>query len=212
MALDWRSFRLYVITDPRLGRGRSHEELALAAARGGAGLIQIRDKHMIPGRIQSQIQRLCPKIKGLGASLVVNDWPLIARQSGAPGIHVGQNDLGIDEARDLSGGAFVGRSTHSLDQALRAQDEGADYVALGPIYGTRTKRQGSAPVGLGALEQAAARLTVPWVAIGGINLENLSDILEAGARRVAVVTAVCMAIDPAMVCKKMMDKIEQYDL
>lgn len=167
---------------------------------------------MIPGRIQSQIQSVCPKIKALGASLVVNDWPLIAKQSGAPGVHVGQDDLGIQEARDLSGGAFVGRSTHGLDQALRAQDEGADYVALGPVYGTQTKRQGSPPVGLGVLEQAAARLTVPWVAIGGINMENLSEILEAGARRVAVVTAVCMALDPVKACKKMLDKIKRYDL
>ena len=210
--LRWRDFRLYVITDPRLKKGRSIQALALRAARGGAGLIQVRDKITPPGLMERQAAGLHQILEKEGVPLVINDWPVLASRIGAEGVHVGQNDLSVSEARKLAPGAFVGKSSHNLDQALQAQEEGADYVALGPVFPTRTKRRGNPPVGLDLLEKAASRIRAPWVAIGGIDQGNLPQVLEAGARRIAVVTAVTTAADPEASCRKLLDLILRYHL
>jgi thiamine-phosphate pyrophosphorylase len=114
----------------------------------------------------------------------------------ADGVHLGQDDLPLPVARELWPGGLVGRSTHSVAQALAAQDEGADYIGVGPVHATPTK-PGRPAVGLGLLVEVAAPVGIPWFAIGGISLSNCGAVLAAGASRIAVVRAVCEAPEVA---------------
>jgi thiamine-phosphate pyrophosphorylase len=198
---DWRDFRLYVVTDPVIGKGRSHAAQAAAAAAGGAGLVQVRDKRKPPREALPALREAAEALAPSGVPLVANDWPWSAREARAAGVHLGQDDLPVAHARALVPGLFVGKSTHSLDQALRAEDEGPDYIAVGPVFPTATKRRGSPSLGLKALEAVAARLSGIWVAIGGITLDNLEQVLDAGAGRVAVVSAVVGAENPEAACR-----------
>jgi thiamine-phosphate pyrophosphorylase len=125
---------------------------------------------------------------------------------------VGQDDCPVEEVRRLAPGCFVGKSTHSLEQVRRALDEGPDYLALGPVYPTATKRRGSPPVGLAALEEAAKIVTLPWVAIGGIHAGNLDDVLRAGATRVAVVSAAVGAPDIEAACRDLVGRMRRHGL
>ena len=211
MTAVFSDFRLYVITDPILGLGRSHAEQAEAAARGGADMVQVRDKTLPPKLLEKSAKEAAGALAPFSRTrFVLNDWPLLAKDIGAQGLHVGQGDLSVSEARGLSPESFVGKSTHSLEQALEAEQEGPDYLALGPVYPTQTKRAGSPPVGLGVLEAVATRLKIPWVAIGGINLGNLSDVMNAGASRVAVVSAAVGALDIEGACREFSARIRTH--
>ena len=188
--------RLYVITaadDP--------PERVLATVRAardaGAEVVQLRRKGedaRLTLRLAERCRELLPA--GGGTLLVVNDRVDIAMAAGADGVHLGQDDLPLAAARRLWPGGLVGRSTHSLGQALAAQAEGADYIGVGPVWATPTK-PGRPAVGLELVRAvAAAQLRIPWVAIGGVDAGNIGTVLAAGARAVAAVRAVTAATDP----------------
>jgi thiamine-phosphate pyrophosphorylase len=131
-----------------------------------------------------------------GVLFVVNDRLDVAMAVEADGVHLGQVDLPVAAARRLWPGRILGRSTHSLSQAVEAEREGADYLGVGPVFATPTK-PGRPAVGLGYVGSAAAQVRVPWFAIGGIDTSNVAAVVSAGARRVAVVRAVSDAVDVA---------------
>jgi thiamine-phosphate pyrophosphorylase len=184
--------RLYVVTAAAQSPARV-EDVVRAACAGGAGVVQLRRKD--DGLATLRLAERCRALTATaGVLLVVNDRLDVAMACDADGVHLGQDDLPLEVARRLWPGRIVGRSTHSLQQALAAQEGGADYVGVGPLFSTPTK-PGRPAVGLGLVSEAAAHLRIPWFAIGGIDEGNAAAVLAAGARRLAVVRAVCDAAD-----------------
>ena len=190
-------WQLYVIVDRSVARDRELAWIAEQAIRGGADVIQLRDKAASARQLIEEGKRLLAVTRAAGIPLIINDRVDVALAVGADGVHLGQNDLPIDAARRLLGpGRLLGKSTHSVDQALEADREEVDYLAVGPIFATPTKPDYSS-VGLSLLAQVKARVHRPIVTIGGIDPTNLQDVAAAGATCVAVVRAVCGADDPA---------------
>ena len=171
-------------------------DLACVAERmvdGGVDLIQLRGK----GRSIEELADLAAALHQLTArsstSLIVNDHAEIASRVPVEGVHVGQDDDSIEVALRKAGrGVLIGKSTHSLEQALAAQREGADYIAFGPIFATPTKPD-YAPIGLAHIRRVHAQVSLPIFCIGGINLDNLQSVIDAGARRVVMVSALLKA-------------------
>jgi len=198
MAIGWPRFDLYVITDPALSRGRSHMEVARAALEGGADAIQIRDKSSTAYNLSCVTAEIQPLARKFGAALLVNDRVDVALVAGADGSHVGQDDLPAREARRLlPRPRLLGVSAGTKEMARRAQKEGADYIGVGPVFRTATKPGAGDPLGLDLLAEIAAAVSIPVVAIGGINVDNVARVFEAGASGAAVISAVVSAEDVA---------------
>lgn len=216
---------LYLVATPRPEQPET-EFLARvkAALVGGVDMLQLRCKATDPqyGEALPYI-RLAEKVGELARAtqvpFVVNDRVDVALAVGADGVHLGQNDLPLSVARELGSKLIIGRSTHALEQAKQACEAGTaglvDYFACGPVYATPTKA-GRVPVGLEYLRQVSAvstvaevETTLPWYAIGGITLENLPLMIEAGARRVAAVRALLDAADVSEVAAKMRQMLEE---
>lgn len=186
--------RLYVLITPELCKG-GVRETARAAIAGGAGAIQLRAKDLPQAQILAMAAELRELCDETGKIFLVNDSPSIAAIVGADGLHLGQQDLPLADARRLlRPGAILGRSSHSIEQARAAVNEGADYISVGPMFPTTTKDR--APVGVGLLRQAAMEIKTPIVAIGGIHKGNAAELVAAGAKCLAVSSAVCAAGDP----------------
>ena len=190
--------RLYPILDIDLCLARRLEPLAVLDAflAGGARLIQLRDKSASTGERLARADAVVARARAAGARIIVNDRSDIALLSGADGVHVGQEDLPVEEARMILGpGAIVGVSTHDEAQIDAAARTSATYIAVGPIYGSSTKDTGYSARGLDLVRRAALTLRPgsgqagkPVVAIGGITLERVPEVLAAGAASVAVIS------------------------
>ncbi len=193
--------RLYAILDVTLCRERRLEPLAILDAflAGGARLIQLRDKSVSSAERLSLADKAVARTRAAGAQLIVNDRPDIAAMSGANGVHVGQDDLGVAETRAIVGsGAIIGISTHDAAQIDAAARTDATYIAVGPVFGTATKDTGYSPRGLD-LVRLAAQTGRPVVAIGGITLERAAEAIAAGAASVAVISDLLRDDPTAMV-------------
>jgi thiamine-phosphate pyrophosphorylase len=187
--------------------GRDPVAVARSLCEGGADLVQLRAKSSTPEEIRQLAEQILPVTNAAGVRLVINDHAAVAASVGAPTLHLGQEDFfdrGHPHVREVSppGSTLeVGLSTHAPEQAERAVAAGADYVAIGPIYATGTKPT-ARPVTLDYVRWAASHLTLPWFAIGGINLGNLDAVLRAGARRICVVSAILDTPDVAAACRE----------
>ena len=207
---------LYVVTDTVIGRGRSHAEIAASAVAGGAGIIQLRDKHLAPAALLREALSIREAMAGYGALFVVNDSLDVAIASGADGVHLGQGDGSVREARAVAEAAFsntpdvpnrfiIGVSVGSVEEACRAVDEGADYVALGPVFPTTSKVDAGAARGLLLLQEIRDAVPrVPLVGIGGIGSANVQDVFRAGADSAAVISAVVAQDDVTAAARMMM--------
>ena len=205
---------LYVIIDPTVTGGREPMEIANAAVRGGAKMLQLRDKLRDKGEqlpLALALQELCLANDVL---LIINDHVDLAAAVGSGGVHVGQTDLPVAEARKvLAPNQVLGRSNRAIDLIIESQEMGADHVAFGAIYTTTTKaapaggRRG--PQGIEPLIQAREAAKVPLVAIGGINLENVTPVVEAGADAICVTAAVASAPEPEAAAQQMVELIRQ---
>ncbi|MEE8470531.1 MAG: thiamine phosphate synthase [Dehalococcoidia bacterium] len=184
---------LYLILDTQALGERSETEVALQAIEGGVRIVQLRDKMRAKSELVSIAQKLQSICAEHGALFIVNDHLDIALACDADGLHIGQEDLPLAIARKLMpSDKVIGCSTATLDEALQAQDQGADYIAVGSIYPTPSK-PGTRVAGLQTLRQVKKQASVPIVAIGGINEDNVQDVVEAGADAVAVIRAVLCA-------------------
>lgn len=217
--MNWKkevfeNFKLYAVTDLQPGMDeRAVLPQCEAAWRGGADIVQLRAKGIPDGillRLALKLRTTADKCRKL---FFVNDRPDLALASGADGVHVGQEDMPVAAVRALARQSgrqwWIGKSTHSLEQALTAQEEGPDYVGVGPVYQTPTK-PGYQPAGLEFVSLAARHLKLPFVAIGGIGLSNAEEVLSAGARRLAVVRAVFSSKDPYEAARELRNKIENF--
>ena len=187
--------RLYGIVD--LGYVQPQEVVSMTRAlcEGGVDLLQLRAKNLAPTSIESLSREMLQVTRDHGIPLIINDHPEIAARIGSEGVHVGQDDDSVARARQVVGpGVIVGKSTHSLAQALAAQAEGADYIGFGPLYATGTKPD-YIPVGLHDIAEVHRQVQVPIFCIGGVNHARIAEVIEAGARRVVVVSAFLLAAD-----------------
>ncbi len=180
----------------------------LGALKSGVKLIQLREKSL-PDRelieIARHVRQWTKEFEGI---FIVNDRPDIAALVDADGVHVGQDDLSVAEARKILGGdKLVGVSTHTIEQARQAVLDGADYLGVGPVFPSSTKTFDEFP-GLDFVRQAAAEISLPWYAIGGINAENLAEVVAAGATRVAVSSAICSAETPDWAAGELLFRLE----
>ena len=198
--------RLYVLVSSRLCKN-GLRETARAIIAGGADVLQLREKDVPDATMLAMAAELRELTDETGRIFIVNDRADIAAIVAADGIHLGQQDLPIAESRRLlRPDAVVGRSTHSVEQAKAAVNEGADYVAVGPIFETATKDAGP-PVGLETLRQVAAEVPLPVVGIGGITADNAAQVLAAGATCVAVSRAICGAPDPQAAARAIKEQL-----
>ena len=197
--------KLYTFVDTAYLHGRAPELVAQQLCDGGSDLIQLRAKNSSPAEIHALAEKILPVTRHANVGLVINDHLDIAREIGADLCHLGQEDFfdaghtHISQLAMGNGQLKIGLSTHAPAQAQRALEAGADYLAIGPIYATGTKPTAQ-PVTLEYVRWAAANVTVPWFAIGGVNLQTLPEVLMAGARRVCVVSAILNAPDAAQAC------------
>ena len=195
---------LYLVTSQALSRGRSTLEIVDAALAGGVRLIQLREKEMpIPDffRLAGQIRARTARA---GALLIINDRLDIALAVGADGVHLGQTDFPIAPARRLAPDLIIGASTHSPAEAQAAEHAGASYINIGPLFPTQTKQTSGEFLGLEGLRKTARRVTIPWTVMGGIKKEHIPDLRKAGARTIAVVTAVTAAADPTQAARDLL--------
>ena len=190
------SWQLYVILDRQASGSRDLCDLAAAAIRGGADVIQLRDKTASSTSLAAEARRLLLVTRPAGIPLIINDHLDVAHDVNADGVHLGQDDGPTQEARRVLGPhQLIGRSTHSLAQAQAAAHDGADYIGFGPIFSTPTK-PAYASIGTAEIEELTRKISIPVVCIGGIDAKTLPTVSAAGARCVAVVRAVCAAEDP----------------
>lgn len=187
--------RLYVIAD----NARAIERLGGRAV----DMIQLRDKASKKEEVLSRAQEFKKLFASNGTIFIVNDYIDIAMIAGSDGVHLGQGDTPLNIARRLLGKSkIIGKSCHTLNQALNAQNEGADYIGVGPVFKTPTK-PGRKAVGLALLKKVKDAVKIPVFAIGGINEENLSQVLSAGVKRIAVSRGVLNAKYPAIAAKSL---------
>ncbi len=185
--------RLYGILDLNYVSSAEAVRVAEEMIEGGVDLLQVRGKTKSASEIEAVAMNLRPVTSKHSVPLIINDYPQIARAVGADGVHVGQEDLSVKEAREQGGGGLlVGKSTHSVEQARAAVDEGADYIGFGPLFATPTKPDYK-PIGLADIAEAHRLVKIPIFCIGGINLENLAQVIAAGAKRVVIVSGLLLA-------------------
>lgn len=201
-------FDLYVVTDAGLSKGRSDAEVARLAYEGGADAVQLRMKNVGKKEMLEQANLIRKTADDLCRFFFVNDNVEVALESGADGVHIGQDDMPLEKARDILGeAAIIGVSVDNVEQAIAAQEGGADYVGVGSIFRTSTKPDAKQSVGLGAIYEVRQAVDIPIVAIGGINRGNIQDVIRAGADSAAVVSAVVAQDDVKAVAHELRDLI-----
>jgi thiamine-phosphate pyrophosphorylase len=206
--------RLYFVCEAR-PQGRGADAVLEAALQNGADMIQLRDKRIPDAEQIEAAHRFRMLADEHGALFVLNDRPDLVEACEADGVHVGQDDTPSPEARRmLPADALLGLSTHSREQIEAAHelgDDGPDYLSVGPIWETPTK-EGRTAVGLELIDTAARIARLPWFAIGGIDAENVGEVVAAGARRVVVVRAIRDAEDPARAARALRDALEAVEV
>jgi thiamine-phosphate pyrophosphorylase len=206
--------RFYAILDTGYVAPDHLYRVAEQMVRGGVDLIQFRAKGMGLAEIVRMGQGLREMIPAIDAPtprplFVLNDHPGLAEEIGVDGVHVGQDDLSVATAREQAGAeVLVGKSTHSLAQAIAAEREGPDYIGVGPLFATPTKPD-YAPVGLELIGQVAAQVRVPQFCIGGVNEKTLPSVIAAGARRVVIVSDLLKSGDIPAYCRRVRESLQR---
>ena len=198
--------RLYVITESAISKGRSNEFVVKEAIKGGAKIIQLREKQWDKNKIKKEAIKLLKICRKNNAIFILNDYVDVALDIGADGVHLGQSDMSISEARKICGDKLIiGLSTHSVEQAVKANEEDADYITIGPIFNTRAKDY---IIGTEIIKEILRKIKKPLIAIGGINKDNIESVLGQGTRSVAVISAVVGADDVKGAANALVEKIK----
>jgi len=201
---------IYPVTCEQLSAGRSNLEVLEGVIRGGARIIQLREKDYSTRSLYRLAVQFREMTARAGVLLIINDRIDIAMAVDADGVHLGQDDLPIPVARSLAPELLIGASTHSLEEALRAQEEGADYVNIGPIFPTSTKACTTDFLGPEAITAISPRLRVPFTVMGGISGSNLDQVIARGAKRIAMVTAITQAPNISETVSTLRSRILHY--
>ncbi|WP_273850755.1 thiamine phosphate synthase [Guptibacillus spartinae] len=197
-----KQFQLYVITGEEFHPGRDVVEVMEEAIQGGADIIQLRDKTSPKKVVLEKALKLRALTKKYRILFIVNDHIDIALAVDADGIHLGQDDLPLETARKVIGpDKIIGISTHRIEEAHAAEKGGADYIGAGPIFPTNSKSDVVDPVTTDYIKEVNSEISIPFVAIGGIKLHNVSDVLRAGAKRICVISEVVGSDDVKGTCE-----------
>jgi thiamine-phosphate pyrophosphorylase len=208
--------RLYGILDLGYVSADLLERTAAQLCEGGVDIVQLRAKGRDECAIEEMANRVAPILRDAGVPFIINDFPELVPSVGADGAHVGQDDFSVADARWRAGRALagevpppiIGKSTHSVEQAVAAAAEGADYIGFGPLFPTPTKA-GRAAIGMGDIARVHELVSVPIFCIGGIKLENLAEVIAAGARRVVIVSGILQARDVAAYCREAKARLDE---
>ncbi|MED3647511.1 thiamine phosphate synthase [Halalkalibacterium halodurans] len=205
-----RDFRLYAITGEEFHPGRSLQAVMEEAILGGVDIIQLRDKKSHKREVLEKARVLQALAKKYDIPLIINDHIDVALAVDADGIHLGQDDLPLSEARKIMGrDKIIGISTHKIEEAREAEKGGADYIGVGPIFETKSKEDVVDPVTTAYIQQVAHEISIPFVAIGGIKLHNVEQVLDAGATRICMISEIVGAEDVKGTCEVFSTILEQ---
>ena len=196
---------IYGITAENFAKGRSNIECVKQMIKGGIKIIQYREKYKTLKDKAKEAKEIAKICKDNGVIFIVNDHVDIALLVDADGVHVGQDDMEIKDVRKIVGDKIIGVSTHSPKEALKAQEDGADYIGVGPIFKTTTKDR--EPVGIEYLKFVVKNINIPYVAIGGIKKYNFDSIINTGAKRVSLVSEIVGAYDIKKFVEELQSKI-----
>ncbi len=199
----FKNIDLYPVTTQRLSAGRTSLEILDGLLAGGAKIVQLREKELSMRELYELAAAFRAKTSEAGALLMINDHIDLALAVDADGVHLGRDDLPLSAARRIAPDLILGASSHNLEQALAAQAQGADYVNIGPIFATGTKPEHKVFLGPAAIGEIGPHLNIPFTVMGGINRSNIASVAAAGARRIAVVTAVTQAPDVAQAVREL---------
>jgi len=204
-------FRLYLITDRMQTAGRLLPAVVADALRGGLRAVQLREKDLTAGQLFELAVELRQLTREYGAKLLINDRIDVALAVDADGVHLGKAGLPLPEARRILGsGRLIGYSAHSVDEAVRAQLGGADFVTLGPVYQTPSKALYGEPLGVGTLAEATRAVTLPVFALGGIKQPSVAEVLSAGAHGVSLISAIMGAPNPTVETESLLRTIAHH--
>jgi thiamine-phosphate pyrophosphorylase len=200
--------RLYGILDMGYVPPADIVRVASEMVQGGVDILQLRAKAFIPDDVRWFAEQIHPLTLAAGVPLVINDFPEVAADVGAEGVHLGQDDIPVERAREVAGyRTVIGKSTHSVAQAMAAAAEDTDYIGFGPIFSTPTKPDYT-PIGVNEIRTVHEAVKKPIFCIGGIKAENLGAVIEAGARRVVIVSGILKAEDVAGYCRMVKGMLE----
>lgn len=206
-----KDFRLYAITGEQFHPGKSMLEVMEQAILGGTDIIQLRDKSGDLAEIREKAAALRKLTAQYGVTFIVNDYIDIALEVDADGVHLGQGDVPLAEARRRMGDKIIGISTHAINEAIAAERDGADYIGVGPIFPTKTKLDVVAPVTVSYVQEVARTINIPFVAIGGIKLHNVDEVIKAGATRICAVSEIVGSDDIQGTCREFLSRLEKAE-
>ena len=198
---------LYLVTSQVLSGGRTTLDIIRAARAGGVTLIQLREKGLSTRALTSLAHEARRLTRAAGALLIINDRLDVALATDADGVHLGQDDLPIREARELAPLMIIGASSHNAEEAVEAEHAGASYVNIGPLFPTQTKDWTGDFLGVEGLQAVAPHVSIPFTVMGGIKQAHIPELVAAGARTIALVTAVTQAQDPEAAAKGLLEAI-----
>jgi len=198
---------LYLVTSAFVTRGRSTESIVESALKGGVRLVQLREKELSSRELTELARRIKRLTDDHGALLLINDRLDVALAVGADGVHLGQDDVPVEDARRLAPDLIIGASSHSVEEAVAAEGQGASYVNIGPLFATGTKAWTREFLGQEGLKEISGHLKGPFTVMGGIKAQHLPDLVKNGARTIAVVTAVTAADDPERAARELLKTI-----
>lgn len=203
-------YSLYLVTDRGLSRGRSTREIVEAAVTGGVTCVQLREKNLGTRAFIDEALSIRALLKKRSIPLIINDRIDVALAVEADGVHLGQQDMPIGLARKIGGDSLIiGISAESIDDAVRAKREGADYIGISPVFATPTKTDTGPPLGLSGIKEIRRLVDCALVGIGGVNRANAASVIAAGADGIAVVSAVVSAADPGAAARQLRGIIDQ---
>jgi thiamine-phosphate pyrophosphorylase len=211
MKLQNLDYSLYLVTDRGLARGRPTLKIVQAAVQGGVTCVQVREKDCTTLDFIEQAQSIKEYLQSKRVPLIINDRVDVALAVGADGVHLGQTDMPLDMAKKIIGDSMIiGISAESLEDAIAAEQGGADYLGVSPIYATPTKTDTAPPLGLEGLRAIRQKVNLPLVGIGGLNRDNAAAVIQHGGDGVAVVSAIVAADDPMQAAgdlKQLIDEV-----
>ncbi len=205
----FKEIDIYPVTCEKLSQGRDNISVLEEVLAAGAKIVQLREKEWSKHKLYHQALEFKKQTQKYRALLIVNDHVDVALAAGADGVHLGRKDLPLAAARSIAPDLILGASSHSLDQALEAQEAGADYVNIGPLFTTSTK-EADTPLGVEAINRIAPRLNIFFTVMGGITNDNIEQVLEAGASRIAMVSEITKARDIKEKVRELREKIWEY--
>jgi thiamine-phosphate pyrophosphorylase len=194
---------IYPVTCSELSLGRSNEQVLREIIKGGAGVIQHREKKLSKKDFYKEAIVLREIAKQNNVLFIVNDYVDVAIAVDADGVHLGQDDLPCKVARQLFGkDKIIGVSTHNMEEALKAEADGASYINIGPVFKTLTKQNKYEPLGIETVEKIKNKINIPFTVMGGINMNNMKELITIGAKRIAVVSAIVSAKDISLAVRE----------